>query len=175
MSLYCIDIKSTNQQSLNKFIDLFLKINQITKFGLVNKINSRKSQKKIVTVLKSPHVHKKAQEQFELGYFSYQFNVYSPQELKLILMFKKLKQKLFTDIKIKIRVISGKKALERKKREVVNPLNIKYKNPTYSNSGNNLIKKLHKSNDLIEKSIKSFDAFGETFLSLGSSVGRAKD
>lgn len=162
MSLYSINIVSTNQKSLRKFFHLFVKISQITKFGLINKINLRKSKKKI-TILKSPHVNKKAQEQFELGYDNYQFNIYSPQELKLILMLKKLQKKLFTDIKIKIRVLSSKKSFERKKQEIINPLNIWYENLTYNNSNAIDIKKQYKPTDLTEKSIKSLDSFGETF------------
>lgn len=175
MSLYSINLISKSQKSLSKFFNFFMKFTRITQFIFINKINSRKSKKKIITILKSPHVNKKAQEQFEFGYFKYKFNVYSPQELKLILMLKKLQKKLFTDIKIEIKVLNSKKAVERKKQKIMNPLNIKFENMPYFSHKTLNLKKSLKYYDLVEKSIKSSDIYGETFLSLGSSVGRAKD
>ena len=168
MSLYSINIISKNKKSLNKFFDIFTRISETTQFGLTNKINSQKSKKKIITILKSPHVNKKAQEQFELSYFNYKFNIYSPQELKLILMVKKIQKKLFTDIKIKINVISSGKISEQKKQKLLNPLNIKIENLTYYNFSVVNLKNPSKSTSSAEKYIKSLDIYGETFLSLGS-------
>lgn len=163
MSLYNITITSTNPKSLTKFLNLFVKITETTELGLINKINRQKLKKKIITILKSPHVNKKAQEQFELSYFRYKFNLYFTKELKLALLFKKLQKNLFTDIRIKIKSISSKKTATNQKQKVMNPLNIVFENSSFSHVTAINLKTPLNFTSFVKKAIKSLDIYGETF------------
>lgn len=175
MSLFNITITSTNQKSLTKFLNLFIKITETTQLGLINRINHQKLKKKIITILKSPHVNKKAQEQFKINYFNCKFNLYFPKELRLALLFKKLQKNLFTDIKIKIKSINSKQTSKNQKQKVMNPLNITFENPLFYNFNAINAQKNFNVAIFVQKYIKSFEIGGETFLRLCSSVGRAKD
>ena len=57
----------------------------------------------LYTVLKSPHVNKKAQEQFEYRLHKRQISFYWFQSFKMLMLLKKVQTKLFPDVKIKIR------------------------------------------------------------------------
>ena len=58
--------------------------------------------KKIFTILKSPHVNKTAQDQFEFVIFSTKIDLHSFKISKFLLILKKINLKLFPDVKIKI-------------------------------------------------------------------------
>jgi len=64
MKTFKITIFSRNQHSVNKFFSLFIN-NVDSNFTVIKKHFQNKRAKKIITILKSPHVNKKAQEQFE--------------------------------------------------------------------------------------------------------------
>jgi small subunit ribosomal protein S10 len=59
-----LNIKSFNKQLLNIYSN-FLK-NTLKNYGIKFSFISNPIKKKKITLLKSPHVHKKAREQFEL-------------------------------------------------------------------------------------------------------------
>ena len=108
------------------------------------------------TVLKSPHVNKTAQTQFEQRLYKNQLTVYSSNYLKLIYFIKYFSEKNFSDVKFKIKLIKNK--------------------------NNNFI--LKKTTSFLNNEVKptSFfkilDSIGEVNfkkVSLDSSVGRAKD
>ena len=54
------------------------------------------------TILKSPHINKSAQEQFEFRIFSRQVSVFSFQVFKLLVFFKRFHIKLFSDVRFQI-------------------------------------------------------------------------
>ena len=65
---------SKDQKTLEKFVQLFSKLEAST---FVIKCLPKKKKRKFVTVLKSPHVNKTAQEQFEFRFYNKQFLINS--------------------------------------------------------------------------------------------------
>lgn len=85
-----------------KFISCFLNLNFLS--CTVSQINNY-NQKKFVTVLKSPHVNKTAQEQFEFRYYNCQFFIHSPKPLLLLLVLKRLFRLTFSELKFELKVL----------------------------------------------------------------------
>lgn len=100
-----IDIKSKNRNSLEKFLNLFYDFSNNKRLKLSRNINlaQNKTNKKIFTILKSPHVNKTAQEQFESKLFSKSTKVSTFQVLKLLVVLKKIKENLSSEIFIKVK------------------------------------------------------------------------
>ena len=98
-------IKSKNKLSLIKFLIIFknfindknFKLNKTLIFSQNKKIN------KVFTVLKSIHVNKTAQEQFEFNLFSKNIKIQTFQLLKLVIILKKIQTYFFSDINLKIK------------------------------------------------------------------------
>ena len=122
-------IKSKNKQSLIKLLKIFknfinnknLKLSQTLIFSQNKKIN------KVFTILKSIHVNKTAQEQFEFNLFSKSIKIHTFQSLKLLIILKKIQTVFFSDVQIKTKfLISGlyKKKIIKKK---INPKTINLK------------------------------------------------
>ena len=103
-----IILDSKNLSSLTKFLVLF---NNILKtklsFSRLMKINSIVNNKKRITVLKSPHVNKSAQESFEVKNYKKVIVVFSLQYYMLFMVLKKLQNSIFNDINISIQAGSG--------------------------------------------------------------------
>lgn len=68
----------------------------------------KKIKKTVFTVLKSPHVNKTAQTQFENKLYRTQLTIYSDDYLKLIYFIKYFSENNFSDIKIKMKAIKNK-------------------------------------------------------------------
>ena len=102
--LITIKIKSKNQDSLTKFSKFITKrVRYLEKMCLVvNSVQKIKRSKTKFTVLKSPHVNKTAQEQFETIVYEQIFDIYSYQGLLLLLILKRIKTSVFHDLTIKI-------------------------------------------------------------------------
>lgn len=102
-----ITLITKNIISLKRCIKTFYNIKYF-KFLQLNKnyiIYSKKQKRKFFTVLKSPHVNKTAQEQFELCFFSKDIKFKSFQLLKILIFLKKLQKISFSDISIKIKFV----------------------------------------------------------------------
>jgi len=97
-------ITTKNKKSLNNFLFFFYKNTSIN-CNYIAKTFQKKLKKTVITILKSPHVNKTAQEQFEIRYISKQLTIATPQMFKFLIFLKKLKMSLFPDIKIKIKSI----------------------------------------------------------------------
>ena len=97
--LLCISIKSKNKNSLNSFLKTIQKLYSIKE----PKTSNSKRLLKRFTVLKSPHVNKTAQEQFELIIFSKDMLTEDPQAFKLLVVLKKLKKSLCSDVSMKLK------------------------------------------------------------------------
>jgi len=97
---------SNNQKSLEHFILLINKLNRNNdvKLKFFSVQSQKLKKKKRFTVLKSPHVNKKAQEHFEYNIYSRQLSFYSFQTKKLIFILKKIQTQLFSDLHIKIKI-----------------------------------------------------------------------
>merc|ERR1712084_118009 len=93
-----LSIKAKRKKSLLFFLYVLNKFNQINKLKLI----SKKKFKKRFTVLKSPHVNKNAQEQFEFNLFSIDIAISKFQLSKLLIILKKIKNNFCYDIHIKI-------------------------------------------------------------------------
>ena len=142
--MYKIIIISKNKLSI-KLFSIFLK--NANKKSNIIAVCSKKKTKKVITVLKSPHVNKTAQEQFEFKFFYRQFLIRPLiKNFKFLLLIKKIKSYLFSDTKIIIKFLNNHNV--KKKYKLLNPNNFKLK---------------HKFM-FIKKTINIFDIYGELLL-----------
>ena len=144
-----LQINSKNKFSYKKFMKfLVTEINSLNSFPVyVNEISKKKLNKKIFTVLKSPHVNKTAQEQFEIKNYKSFLEIYSYSSIFLLFLIKKISIKLCKDIDIEVKV----------QFENLKVLNILKKNLDY----NTTFLDLHNSNG-ITGYLKLLDCYGET-------------
>ena len=125
-----INLTSKNKKSLKLFLQfLIINMKKITKVNIKGNFQ-KKQKKKFISILKSPHVHKKAQEQFEYNVFFTNIKLYPLKNLQTFLTFKKFNIKLLSDIKPKIKFVID-----------INKLN-KNNNPIYSIFSRKLNKKI---------------------------------
>lgn len=98
-----ITISSKNNNSLKSFLKVFKILGQGDglKLNKTLTVFQKKRFKKVFTILKSPHVYKTAQEQFESILFAKTLKVQSFQVLKILVILKKIQTISFADIKIK--------------------------------------------------------------------------
>ena len=140
-----------DQRVLEKFSHFLNKLDTST---FVLKHRSKKNQRKFITILKSPHVNKTAQEQFEYRFYYKQFLINSFNPLTFFLMLKKAQNSSFSGLKLEIKSVmsSSKKNINSKK--ILNPDNFLL---------NSQLKEVTNP-DSIQKYIQLFDCHGETFL-----------
>lgn len=122
-----IKIESKNQISLKKFLKFFKETSN-TNFKIIQKFFYKKEKKTFVSILKSPHVNKSAQEQFEIRNNSAQITVQTTEPFKFLIVLKKIKINLFPDINIKLRLIFNKKTQKSLKQKIFNIDNFQLKN-----------------------------------------------
>lgn len=99
-------VYTNNSKTLDDFTKLLNKINDTrkTKIKFFFTQNQTKKQSKTFTVLKSPHVNKKAQEHFNLLKYKKKITLCSFKLNKLLIILKKNQQNLLSDMHIKIKV-----------------------------------------------------------------------
>jgi hypothetical protein len=104
-----------------KFFDKSCKdLNLIVFMSILNRLSNRK----IITVLKSPHVNKTAQEQFESLVYRAQINIFSYKYWLLLVFIKHLKSTtLFSDVYLKIIVNLNNLNCHKRAIECLNPNN----------------------------------------------------
>jgi ribosomal protein S10 len=189
MKHYQLTIISKNKKSAENCFLFFLNNTSELNLNIIKKYFQKKRKKNVLTILKSPHVNKAAQEQFESKLFSKQLSIYSSKNFQFLLFLKKIKTRLFPDVKIKIKFILNKNLSEKTKINILNPSNFKLnvlkniKLEKYVQSNKKRTKNKHyelnkKSNlENIQNLLKIFDMYSELqkINSLDSSVGRAKD
>jgi len=151
MFLY-FKISSKDSQVLEKFFQFILRLE---KFPMVIKSFSKSKKRKFITILKSPHVNKTAQEQFEFKYYSKEFLVDSLKPLTFFLVIKKIKNLSFPGIRLEVKglINSDKKAkntlkLTNPDQVVLNKAGVKIKNIPVSQL----------------KYLQLFDCYGESYL-----------
>jgi ribosomal protein S10 len=120
-----IDLKviSKNKTSLIFFFKTISKICDKKEFRLIfflKKFQPRKINR-IFTVLKSPHVNKIAQEQFQYHLLSKTIKFYTVQSLKLIVLLRRLQVEFFSDIQIKVYFSIKESNLKRFQNQILNP------------------------------------------------------
>lgn len=124
MKQYCLKIQSKNEKSLKNFLRFFFK-HLKTKFNLIEKSTVNQTNRKVVTFLKSPHVNKTAQTQFEMHIFARKILVRGPYLEKSLIFFKKVLSKLFQDISIHLEFLTHENTNNNKNLSLCNPNNIK--------------------------------------------------
>jgi len=154
---YQLTITSKNPKAIKNFLLFFFQKNFYNVETLFYKI---KNKKKIITILKSPHVYKKAQAQLEYRIFSIKIKIIFPNTQHLI-MLKKIKSKLFPEIKIKIKLIVNKQNYFKSQIQALSP-----KNYTTNNLNQFKLKKinlqnLQTTNQKILTYLKIIDCYGE--------------
>ena len=145
-----IYLSSKNYTSLNTFVRFFFKITKTRQIDasafLVQHSKPRLTKK--FSVLKSPHVNKKAQDQFEFRVYNKQLSLYSFQSLKLLKVLKQIQHKLFADVKIKVGFVFNDSKLKKKVRKKFNP--------------NKIVLTKNKANESFSKShLQLLDMYGE--------------
>ena len=100
MKIYFITIGSKDKKSVRKFIKLLTEHLELEKLNLIGKTTFKKSRTRRISILKSPHVNKKAQEQFEFRVFLTTLIIETTQNFKILTLIKKTKNITFADIKV---------------------------------------------------------------------------
>ena len=99
-----LKLYSKDKESLKRFRKLLKQINKKWKNSTFV-FKSIKKKRKRITVLKSPHVNKKAQTQFQSITYSTLVKYSSWEIKKNYILLKKIRNNLFPDVKIKIEQI----------------------------------------------------------------------
>ena len=94
-------IYSKNLNSITNFLKLFYKIknSKNLKLKLYTVQSLQKKKFSFFSVLQSPHVNKKSQEQFEYYVYKKQLKIYVVKFVTLLKIWKFLQLKLFSDLK----------------------------------------------------------------------------
>jgi ribosomal protein S10 len=95
MNLFKIIIISRNHFTIRNFF-LFLNTDNL---NILKSIFQKKKRKKL-TILKSPHVNKTAQEQFEKEFFKKQFQIQTITDLNYLIFLKKLNFNIYPNANI---------------------------------------------------------------------------
>jgi len=98
---FLISVSSKSKKTLNYFLSFLSNIDSKNS-NLFIKYFPKQKTKKVITVLKSPHVHKKAQEQFEFRVCTKKLFINSLQHLKFLYFLKKVQNNIFPFISLKI-------------------------------------------------------------------------
>lgn len=131
---------------------------------------SKQEKRKFVTVLKSPHVNKTAQEQFEYRLYSKHFLIYSFKPFTFFLLLKKLKNLSFPGLDLKVKGLLGENKAYKHRLQTVNPDNIILKNTHFLYLKKNKLKKVQYEKDdsskplSYKKYLQLFDLYGEICL-----------
>ena len=123
MKHYHLTIISKNKKSIKDLLAFF----NITTlhFKTIKKYFKKNKKRKFFTILKSPHVNKTAQEQFEYKIYSSKLIIYSPLSFKSLIFLKKIKNNLFPDTKIKLKLIINSRLSEKTQMQIFDPTNFK--------------------------------------------------
>jgi ribosomal protein S10 len=140
----------------NSVLEKFLRFLQRLKISpTIFKHFSKQNKRKFITILKSPHVNKTAQEQFEFRYYTKEFLIDSPKLFTLFLTIKKIKNLSFPGLKLEVKGL----------------LNINKQNENFLKLADpdNVILRLGKANNLSslvfqKKYVQLFDCYGELYL-----------
>ena len=97
-----LDLKSKNLKSLKRFLVIFEKFCVSYDNQSIISISNKNIKKVLFSVLKSPHVNKRAQEQFEFKLYNTKIIFYSLKYLKMLLFLKFLSKNFFSDIRFKV-------------------------------------------------------------------------
>ena len=148
---FYISASSKDKKVLEKFSFFLSKIEKST---LILKYFSKQKKRKFVTILKSPHVNKTAQEQFEFRYYKKRFLINSFRPLTFIFFLKKMKNTSFSGLDLTIKSMLKENEKNDHFLKLTNPDNF-ILNDKASESFKNV---------KVKKYIQLFDCYGEVFL-----------
>ena len=120
-----IKLYSKNKESLKQFKKLIENINQKWK-NITFSVKDTKKKRKRITILKSPHVNKKAQTQYQSIIYSTTIKCLTLDIKKNYILLKKIKNHLFPDVKIKIEQIVFDKKAKLLKNHTFSPKKVYY-------------------------------------------------
>lgn len=155
--MFYIKVSSKDNENLKKFL-LFLY--KFKSNNLIIKYFPKQKIKKFVTILKSPHVYKSAQEQFEFRIYTKNLFISLEQHFKFLYFLKKVQNNIFPFINLKVKGVFGNQIIElnlRSNRLSPNKINIKF--------FNNIVKQKSKHKSVkMKKYLNLFDGYGEIIL-----------
>lgn len=149
-------VSSKDKQTLEKFFQFLVKLETSP---TIFKYFSKQKKRRFITILKSPHVNKTAQEQFEFRFYSKRFLVDSFKPLTFFLILKKIKNSSFSGIKLEIKGLFNVNKKNKSFLKVIDPDNIILLNKSYLKINEQLFSKFFHS-----KYIQLFDCYGEAYL-----------
>ena len=124
MKTFNIIISTKNKTAINNFILFFIKYLNFSSNNIQNYFQNKTKRKK-VTILKSPHVNKKSQEQFETKLFKSRFTIQVQKKLKNGVFFKKLTHNTFPNVSIKLKQVLASKNMLKFNLNIFNTNNFK--------------------------------------------------
>jgi len=164
---FYLKISCKDKRILKKFLRSFTKIKSLP-FSV--KSFSKQEKRKFVTVLKSPHVNKTAQEQFEYRLYSRHFLIHSLKPFTFFLLLKKLKNLSFPGLDLQVKGVLKKNKLSKQVLQFVDPDNIVLKSTNSLHLKKISFRKVkYQKNDNFEfefckKYLQLFDLYGEICL-----------
>ena len=164
---FYLKISCKDKRILKIFLRFFTKIKFLPFFL---KSFSKHEKRKVVTVLKSPHVNKTAQEQFEYRLYSKHFLIHSFKPFTFFLLIKKLKNLSFPGLNLEVKGFLGKDKTQNQLLQIVDPDNIILKSAHFLFLRKPFLKKTrYKKNYNSEfffskKYLQLFDLYGEICL-----------
>ena len=148
---FYVKISSKDLKTLKLFL-LFL--SKFQNSSLILKYFPKQKFKKVITVLKSPHANKSAQEQFEYRVYTKNLVISSLQNLKFLYFLKKVQNTIFSFIHIEIKWLYNKNSKYNNLLQKLNPNNLNVKFFT-----NDRIK----SNKILSY-VQLMDCYGELYI-----------
>lgn len=166
---FYLKISCKDKRILKNFLRFLTKIDFLP---ISLKSFPKNKKRKFVTVLRSPHVNKTAQEQFEFRFYSKHLLIHSFKPLTFLLLLKRLKNLSFTGLNLEVKGFVEKNKMYKYTLKVVNPDNVilhslKSLNLSTKYSNKNLKQVTENSNSnfsLCRKYIQLFDLHGEICL-----------
>lgn len=120
---FYITVYAKEKTTLQNFFKFLSKINTNTKYNFCRQ-KQKKNKHKFVTILKSPHINKTAQEQFEYKFFTSQIVLYSTDLFFCFVIIKRIFKKGFPGLKIKLLLSFDKKTQSKVLPTFLNPNNV---------------------------------------------------
>jgi ribosomal protein S10 len=153
-----IKASSKDKKILEKFSWFLSKLETST---FILKCFSKQKKRKFITILKSPHINKTAQEQFEFRFYNKRFLINSFQPLTFLFILKKIKNLSFSGLNLEVKSLLKYNEKNKNFLKLISPdnltLNIKH-------DCNKQANKSSSQNLLLKKYIQLFDCYGEIFL-----------
>ncbi len=152
MMFFYFKVSSKVKHVLELFFQFLTKLERLP---MIIKYFVKRKKQKVITVLRSPHVNKTAQEQFEFRVYKKGFVINSTKPLMLFSIIKKIKNLSFPGIKLEAKGLINLDKKNDSLLKVVNPDNI-ILNKNFLKESNRSITQL--------KYIQIFDCYGEHYL-----------